>query len=499
MSYLELTAGIAEFDRAIISLWFRIPAESMIAAADEPESPDRVMKHLIPLLTFGRKQQETELIPQTENLCDPVDAFGPFLITTTDFEEGAEFDLAPCYIAVDCSDTDTDQGNEMAGVLVINIQMSDTATGTGIAAFDLSAESRVPSNEEQVNAWQELCDTPGSGWTFQRNDQIDDDGIITPHSYFVEAAGIEDLSEDVLEAKPDLFYVETLPPIKPDQWHHLLLSFDLGKDGIKTTGPGRNPDPTESINRWRNVSEGAINFAKMWFALDDVDYRGRRRIKYEEGTPDLEHEPKYEYHFGPYSVDCSIQQPDGTYPETPAGDPNGILTKAGFDPARFGTSTVTLGNTFLPVPEYTFDSHNIPSGQNGDTAAPMGIPASADYVEHIYQIELAEFQMWTGQTLDTGDENNRRLFISDSGKPVSPTVANKGRVDQSIEGLGKPTVMLHGSKKWIKGQNAGTAGIDDDGKVIDDGQFVPTARIIGWRPNPSLHGPQNPKQKASAA
>jgi hypothetical protein len=100
---------------------------------------------------------------------------------------------------------------------------------------------------------------------------------------------------------------------------------------------------------------------------------------------------------------------------------------------------------------------------------------------------MAEFQMWTGISLDTGEEENRRLFIDferdDKGdpvdeelKPVAPKVAEKA--------LGKrPDVTLHGSSKWKAGRNAGTAG-----------QLKPTGRIITYKPDPNLHGEQGEPQ-----
>ena len=93
---------------------------------------------------------------------------------------------------------------------------------------------------------------------------------------------------------------------------------------------------------------------------------------------------------------------------------------------------------------------------------------------------LAELQVFTGSTLDTNDEDNRRAFVSANGKPVPADekagIDGAGNVipKGSIQLMGRrPDIMLHGSSDWIKGRNTGSSGIDGEGHVLPDGQFTP--------------------------
>jgi hypothetical protein len=89
MSYLQLSSGIPNFSKAIISFWFRIPASTfaiMSAISDTPP-PDRQTDHMcdlcyspelykiIPLITFGSLEFDSD-----GNRCQPsfvgVDCFG---------------------------------------------------------------------------------------------------------------------------------------------------------------------------------------------------------------------------------------------------------------------------------------------------------------------------------------------------------------------------------------------------------------------------------------
>jgi hypothetical protein len=93
--------------------------------------------------------------------------------------------------------------------------------------------------------------------------------------------------------------------------------------------------------------------------------------------------------------------------------------------------------------------------------------------EPVELVELAELQIFSDVALDTGNVTNRRAFIDAEGKPVPPEAAEK------LVGK-KPEVLLHGSSNWIKGVNTGS----------DPAQFTPTGKIVGYSPDPSLHGPQ---------
>jgi hypothetical protein len=113
----------------------------------------------------------------------------------------------------------------------------------------------------------------------------------------------------------------------------------------------------------------------------------------------------------------------------------------------------------------------------------------------IYTVEMAELQIFTGVTLDTGVEANRRTFIdferdadgnpirNDDGKRTLKPVNPK----QAEDLLGKrPDILLHGTTKWQAGKNTGSLGIDADGEEIPSGQFTPTGEIKKYSPDPSI-------------
>jgi len=54
----------------------------------------------------------------------------------------------------------------------------------------------------------------------------------------------------------------------------------------------------------------------------------------------------------------------------------------------------------------------------------------------------------------------------------------------------KPEILLHRSSNWKKGSNTGTLGLEfaGDGQIIERpaGQFVPTAKIEQYKPDPKL-------------
>jgi hypothetical protein len=104
------------------------------------------------------------------------------------------------------------------------------------------------------------------------------------------------------------------------------------------------------------------------------------------------------------------------------------------------------------------------------------------HLKHNTGIEMAELQIWTNKTLDTGLESNRRLFVDNNGSPVNMSVAEKA--------LGKPDIKLHGSSNWKNGYNDGSIGIDVDarGEPVKkpEGQFVPVSVINHFKPDPEI-------------
>jgi hypothetical protein len=213
----------------------------------------------------------------------------------------------------------------------------------------------------------------------------------------------------------------------------VLLSFDVGG----SLSIGSKPSST----------------CKLWYAIDDIDYRGGRNL-------------------GPFR-----DENDGLAE-------NAILTDiiyrySGFDE---GGDPPLFSNHYVPYPSGSYSPAPIPSGE-------LGLPAASHYVEGIFRAEMAELQIFTGVTLDTSNEGNRRAFIKD-GKPVDPT-GTEAQPAPAAKLLGKkPEVMLHGNSNWQSGYNTGSLGIEIDGegtiKKLPSGQFTPVAGIEKFKPEPAL-------------
>jgi hypothetical protein len=146
----------------------------------------------------------------------------------------------------------------------------------------------------------------------------------------------------------------------------------------------------------------------------------------------------------------------------------------------------------------------------------FGLPTTENQVDHIFRVETAEFQMFIGRTIDTGDETMRRAFIDyadvvydangdpvagEDGKfvlrPVDPSVTSKRlteamneRDDHGKRVTIKPDILLHVSRNWIAGKNTGSLAVTelDSGIKIENptGNFTPTGPIVRYKPDPAI-------------
>lgn len=439
MSYLVLPAGIPDFSKAVISLWFRVPQKSItnkIAQwqAIPPTKFFYVLESTIPLMTFGQPQIGITYEGVRTDIAvyhPPISPTFPVYDTPT-YHILAEEPLSPCYIGLYCHPV------SRKAFLEFNIQKADHAVLTAAEYnrnrldFYLGYSSLSPPPGYSA--------APGSGW---------------------ESAGPADfvfttMAENsyIRNGRPEYFYIETPHEITPDHWHHLLLSFDLSSPCI-TAGTSQNAPQHEM------TVDGTSNFCRLWYAIDDVDHRAGG------GTDD-----PFDANMGRFHVD--------------GGDPNAILTEN-----AHATATLNRGypnNVTLPAPACSYPASAIPSH-----GAELGIPAATAYAADIKQVEMAELQIFIGVTLDTAVTTNRRAFVDKDGKPVKPTDGAteddpRGRAEKLLGK--KPDILLHGSSDWKIGKNTGTLGIEtniDGGQtIIPQGQFKPVAGIEEYKPEPAL-------------
>lgn len=221
-------------------------------------------------------------------------------------------------------------------------------------------------------------------------------------------------------AAPEKFEIDTGIQLAPATWHHLLVSFDFSNTVSAVCSPTDTPYATSA--------EGISSFCKVWFAINDVNYSGADYMGggFVDGQSDL----------------------------------NAVVPSYAINVAHYYTGLVE--NNFMHQTTYTLVPGELPT----DTA-PLGVPVSSGLVDYNVKVDMAELQIFTGVTLDTSVEANRRAFITSTGDPADMSLA------QALLGQA-PDIKLHGSNNWKTGLNTGSLGTN----------FAVTGTITAYTPNP---------------
>lgn len=525
MGYLNLErSAVPDFTKAVISLWFRVPQASIdkCLAAYIPPGPGKTiingvpgtiyqqvpdgavgsnvgqtsdappflqpLNGVIPLVTFGEIIDGAYLTKNTGvNVPSGVTSevwlvvspcnFSLLSSSTVDqFEQTTTTDQTytrdPSYIGIDCS--------QDTPVLRVNLQTADFPEMSNIFAGVMPGNF----NSGLIKVAEGVTTDPGGGLCsgliplFLLPPDPDAGQPVNPgfaDAPFNSTTTYSDNADFYKNAYPEVFGGSSPTiTITPDQWHCLILSFDLTGE-VNATGTVSGDDAPATMS----------SSCKMWVALDDVNYTD----------------------FDLPTANWSIFGGDGPPPAPIDGaGPNDIFTiraietygffvspaNESFDDVerngQWGHTTITgAGNPAT----YSFSPSGLPCNKQ-----PIGIPASADFVDNIYKVEMAEFQMFTGVTLDTGVEANRRAFIAPdkNGRllPVNPFAV--GSLSDPTAGLDptsfiappapqkllgqKPDIALTSSSfNWIGGVNTGTA-------AKAGGKFKATGTIKPFLPNP---------------
>lgn len=498
MSYLNSVDGITtDFKQAVISLWFRVPQESITKAAAlhaQWRAAARAASDaggfiapppfsgIVPLLTFGSdtliRSYTFHNVPAGSYLyrtlyydwgttCSWLELSS----TTLDyprmewyFDGKQDYRSEPSYVGIDCK-PDKDTG-AVTPKLAICLQMPDTANMSGSSMVSMKSR-HIPDYDFYGN--------PNTGWFSgspcgglqpegPNGEALPIYGLVTNTFVYESAAPV------ILGKQKEVF--RTLPlgdtvtsggkDVAPDHWHHVLVSLDLTQACTTTGGI--------------DGGAGAVGSAsKMWIAFDDENLVGKKLSYYwpEGGRPnDL-------LTANAYSMlhDTLSSSANGT--TTPTADRGGHMQvddNSGFAVARYSyTAKALVGH-------------------------PIGLPSVPEYVDKIWRVEMAELQIFTGVSLNTGETPNRRAFVGKDGKPVSPTQkqekdgdGNITKYSGSIELLRQqPVILLHGSTNWKKGYNTGASAgqVVVAGKKQKPDQLTPVGGIERYTPDPSLRGDQ---------
>lgn len=396
MGFTELAAGLEDFKKGVISLWFRVPS-SVLGADPSSRGSRSTLPYTIPMMTLGRVQTLNDYQGDTTDVAVAGDEFPPPVYNSiTSFSLASSSLLDPCHVGVVVP---------LSGdpFLRFNFRMEEFAVQSDIA-WHVTTMTTYSLAEDPYTGPSDLSD--GSG----------NESIVLESGGWIGTSSITDLSANLNLVAPEQFLVDSRHAITGDKWIHLLLSFDFSADCVTEAGHD-------------TIDEGTSSACKLWYAIDDVNYDGQDNL-------------------GPFFVD------DGD-------DPNAILTNNAYGIADSLVGLV--GNRVVPASTCNWSSSPVPS-----SSAAIGFPVSSGFSDFNEVIEMADIQVFTGVSIDTSIEANRRAFVKNDGaghiSPASPKLA------QTLLGK-RPEILLR--KGWASGTNDGTAGT-----------FTKTGTISAFSPGP---------------
>lgn len=463
------TVHIDPFKKAVFSFWFRVPQESIDAAkaayVGQSVVPGGAFSNfsapvpfdgIIPLVTFGDAPASYMFwwsppnnAAYTRNLLLMGAGGGVYCSTTNTLTEstgvpysyhieGDAYVASPSYIGLDCT------SNDGGPYLAINLQMSDFATASEVVIETTGVSVDPVMNELSgfsyvFDADGNLCPmvttkfSPSSG----SNQYVFNDPF---HVSYL----LSDNTSLWLNSQPEVFRgVLSAVDITPDRWHHVVVSIDLS-GSISAQG------------NFNGSGQSISSDCKIWIALDDVNYSG-----------------------SDFSAHSDL-----------LADPNAIITQRAIDTYYTNNGTATgfdgaAGEWHWEIDTYSggaSGSGTYSYSPTGLSVGSLGIPATDGFSDHIWRCEMAEFQLYTGVTMDTSVVENRRAFITDTGKPFGfipiPIIeAPTAPAAAAAAILGKqPDILLHGSTYWIAGINFGTS----------NDKFNATGTVQAYAPSPDL-------------
>jgi len=505
MSYLQLDKGFPDFTKLVLSLWFRVPQATidavMLAYKNRPDVP---FDGIIPLMTFGpsvkRKRYgyrsivtgSYELQHEFWNNGSPsvpvcawvVEEDYPQtlpIVGNEYFFTGEEYDIEPSYIGIDCRQTRGEQGDPPVPILSVNLQTTQRpAAFNGVEMGVIWTGMPSP----RLEWWPPPTPVYGPGSIpICTMPPTDAEGYVIPVRTYTMTQHYRSLPLVLLGDVPEAFRTSTDMfdnlgnygnvgrsgnelVVVPDHWHHVILSVDL-TNPVRTQGEEIDAE----FPPYPRPHGGSVNsYCKMWLAYDDVNLT----------------EGKLSYYWP-----TQFSDPNALITTNAWRAYNAVRNKYYVNPPAFndlhGNTSNFVGADY-PVATFEMVTEAIKASGN-----PLGIPASGQYIDHILPVEMAELQLFTGVTLDTGIEANRRAFIDKNGIPVSPSATDEAP-PPAVKLLGKkPDVLLHDSDNWIAGRNTGAEPTDKPGDNL-----TPTGWIITYQPGPSLHGAQTPAAEPAA-
>lgn len=429
-----VTPDLDEFDKAVISFWFKVSQEVLDAAQKEEddwydahrgsdEAPPPFLG-LVPLIVFG-KEGTSPTTAESDGNTETNTTSTTVINTVMTFSDSIEFGALTYTYTInwfpdpEAGGTSTEERNYYKttfsyspkpgkptipsfiavngnGNLVINFESTQVGDVT-LADVITSATSKYYTQETANNCWTyQFLDGCGAGG----------DSVTTPFGLCgMLIVILAMVGYRLLTAVPDKLVDQgssprekhpssrtwgsapgdmgtgaigggdfDIPRLAADQWHHVLISVDMS-GGSASTGNAVGESGGDLASHITATS-------LMYVAVDDVNYLTRDSSPF-PGTNKV-------YTGGAAAISGMGQAADY--------DDDGNVTPQG------------------PVPSYSLTDMKVP-------AAPVGIPATEKYADKIRKVQMAELLFFTGATLDTSKEDNRRHFITgpDKNKFQHPT------------------------------------------------------------------------------
>jgi hypothetical protein len=513
MSYLT-TPELKSFDKAVISFWFRVPQAALDAAAAEAEAdrdkdPKPILSGLVPLVVFGKEgmsRTSSEPRAQSEQVplstawhvcvmhsdggsisgstltaswwpeCNDHVSESVYYKSTISYSAIPGKPINPSFIAMDEN-----------GFLRINFE--STQTGSVTLPYDIASSTSEYTYIATISycftySFLDGCEAGGVSITaditniwgifelvfgliaIRISTAVADNAIDTGSSPSEHHESESTYGPVPGDAGTGAIGFSSPEPLAADTWHHVVVSVDMS-DGSASVG-------IPVGGSFENAASRISKTSTLYVAIDDKDYKTGGNL----------------------------------FPGT-----NKVATGSATMVAYMSQAASHKGNVSTPagpVPSYSLAKMSVP-------AAAVGIPCVGKYVDKVRKVEMAEFLMFTGETLDTSIEENRRMFITKKDKngkqhPANPSpltipmhkyaVGDPPKWEPGADwpafapGLldpsGIPTmVALHGrggpmtiadidftkcSFNWMMGRNLGTL----------KGKVVKTGKIKEYLPNPKL-------------
>ena len=503
--------GPKEADSFVLSLWFRVPKESMdkarkeyqdfLKAQDEADDALQLppLCGIVPLMTFGPKGNKLMSFEQFATdethtntsifhrwsgqptcawVADPPD------VQTFHFADYRTKDLHltedTSYIGVDC--------RSKKNILTYNLwYVSNAKNGTADKQPEIKEVAKEVSGGGSTPDPLLIYSTPNASFPIDCPNRPatvfrpSGDGFLEyPAPYYdaiLTSIYGNDFSEKFLCMVPEALAAVPLEghwlvnfqgnmysnfpapddykagtEVKADHWHHIIMSVE--NDVISTEGTAENHGGDIDLFELDN---GIVHSSvEMFISFDDKNLTGKKLSYFIDGKD---------------SDNGNLIMPPNAYVVfNYLRDTYYNLNEIGDSGLGYNITVVSQGRDKPAT--YKFDPPPFPIGD-------IHIPGDSITTKHV---EMAELQIFVDAHLDTSVEDNRRLFITKEGRPA-PIGKAKKFFDK------KPEVLLHLATNWKVGKNTGSLADDPPKK----GDHVGEIKV--YHPNPSLYGKQDDKKK----